>query len=69
MPRKRTQGNLSNGVPFFLLKESWASLKIIRHISVYIYLCTGFKELLKDEKIFSNSNRNGYAVRLSDGTG
>ena len=52
-----------------LLKESLASLIIFRHVSDNTYLCTSSKELQYDEKVFNNSNRNGYAVRLTDGTG
>jgi hypothetical protein len=52
-----------------LLKESLASLIIFRHVSDNTYLCTSFKEVQYNEKVFDNSNRNGYAVRLTDGTG
>lgn len=55
--------------PSFLLKKSRTSLIIFRHVSDNTYLCTSFKELHYNEKVFINSNRNGYAVRLIDGTG
>ena len=55
--------------PSFLLNNSRTSLIIFRHVSDNTYLCTSFKEVQYNEKVIINSNRNGYAVRLTDGTG